>query len=81
MVITFKNYFNKQGKLWKELNGNSYGVYIIHVIVMGGIALPMLNTLIPSLLKFLILTIVTFVMSNLIVSFYKRLFEKIRNLI
>ena len=75
-VITFKNHFDKQGKLWKELNKNSYGVYIIHVIVMGGIALMMLSTPIPSLLKFLILTIATFVVSNLMASFYKRLSEK-----
>ncbi|NQU66992.1 MAG: acyltransferase family protein [Candidatus Marinimicrobia bacterium] len=72
LIISFKNYLNKPGKLWKELNNNSYGVYIIHVIVMGGIALTMLNTTIPSFLKFLILTVSTYVISNLIVSFYRK---------
>ncbi|MHC4538558.1 MAG: acyltransferase family protein, partial [Planctomycetota bacterium] len=51
MVETFRRYQDKQGKLRNELNKNSYYVYIIHVIVMGGIALFMLNTAIPSLLK------------------------------
>jgi len=71
MINSFRYYLDKQGKLRKELNNNSYNVYIIHVIVMGGIALTMLNTAIPSLLKFLLLTISTFGVSNLIIYFYK----------
>ena len=71
MVTTFKKYLNREGKIWNGLNKNSYGVYIIHVIVMGCIALTMLNSSIPSLLKFLILTVTTFAASNLIVSFYR----------
>ena len=54
MIETFRHYLDKQGKLINELNKNSYYVYIIHVIVMGGIALLMLNTAISSLLKYLI---------------------------
>jgi len=72
MVTTFKKYLNRKGNIWNELNKNSYGVYIIHVTVMGGIALAMLNTSIPSLLKFLILTVTTFAVSNLIVSIYRK---------
>ena len=53
MVTTFRYYLNKQGKILKALNENSYNVYIIHVIVIGCIALIMLNTTIPSLLKYL----------------------------
>ena len=52
MIETFRRYLDKPGKLRNELNKNSYYVYIIHVIVMGGIALFMLNTAIPSLLKY-----------------------------
>jgi hypothetical protein len=65
---------NRQGKISKELNKNSYGVYIIHVIVMGAIALTMLNTSIPSLLKYLILTVSTYVACNLIISLYRKAF-------
>ena len=71
MITTFRNYLNKQGKISKELNKNSYYVYIIHVIVLGGIALTMLNTAIPSLLKYLILTVSTYVASNLIISLFR----------
>ncbi len=72
MINTFRYYLNTQGKISKELSKNSYNVYIIHVIVMGGIALTMLNTAIPSLLKYLILTGSTYVASNLIIYFYRK---------
>lgn len=72
MINTFRFYGNKTGKIMKELNKSSYGVYIIHVIVLGMIALTLLNTIIPALLKYLLLTISTFVISNLIVYFYKK---------
>ncbi len=72
LVQTFWRYFDKPGRIWNELNQNSYGVYIIHVIVIGVIALLLLNTAIPSILKYLILTVSTIVASNLIVSLYRR---------
>jgi fucose 4-O-acetylase-like acetyltransferase len=65
-IETFRRYLDKPGKLRNELNRNSYYVYIIHVIVMGSLALAMLDTAIPSLLKFLLLTVTTFGASNLI---------------
>jgi len=71
MVTTFRYYLNKQGKILKALNENSYNVYIIHVIVIGCIALIMLNKTIPSLLKYLTLAVSTWVISNLIVYFYR----------
>ena len=72
MIETFRRYFDKPGRIWNELNQNSYYVYIIHVIVIGGIALLLLNTAVPSILKYLILTLSTTVASNLIVSLYRR---------
>ena len=50
-----------------SLNKSAYGVYIIHVIVIGGIALPLLNSTMPSLLKHLTLTVLAYGASNLIV--------------
>ena len=73
MVETCRRYQDKQGKLRNELNRNSFYVYIIHVIVMGGIALIMLNTTIPSLVKLLLLTVTTFGVSNLIISLYRKI--------
>jgi hypothetical protein len=75
LIETFRRYQDKHGKLRNKLNKNSYNVYIIHVIVMGGIALTMLNTAIPSLLKYLILTVSTFVTSNLMISFYRKVIK------
>ena len=72
MIETFRRYFDKPTKVWRELNRNSYGVYIIHVIVIGGVALVLLHTAIPSLWKYLLLTVSTYVASNLIVSLCRK---------
>lgn len=72
MISTFRLYLNKQGRLGRELNKNSYNVYIIHVIFIGGIALTMLNTALPSLLKYLILTVSAYAASNLTISSYRK---------
>jgi len=75
MINTFRFFLNKSGKIRKEMSRNSYSVYIIHVIVLGGIALTMLNTTIPSLVKYLILTVSTYAASNLIVYFYRKVIK------
>jgi len=67
MIETFRRYQNKAGKFRNELNRNSYYVYIIHIIVMGGIAMLLLNTAISSLVKYLILTVSTYAACNLII--------------
>ncbi len=74
-IETFRRYLDKPGRIWNGLNQNSYNVYIIHVIVMGGIALTMLNTAIPSLLKYLILTVSTYAACNLIIYFYRKIIK------
>jgi fucose 4-O-acetylase-like acetyltransferase len=72
MIEAFRRYLNKSGRMWDEMTQNSYSVYIIHVIVLGVIALAMLNTAIASLLKFLILALSTYLVSNLITSLYRQ---------
>ena len=76
-IETFRYYFNKKGNIWQILNQNSYGVYIIHVIIIGLIALTMLNTGIPSLWKYIILIATSYSVSNLCVYFYKKIFKTI----
>ena len=71
-INTFRYYLNKPGRIGKELNANSYTVYIIHVVVMGSIALAMLDTAVPSVLKHLILAVSTYMASNVIISLYRR---------
>ena len=72
LLELFRGSFDKPGKIWRELNQNSYNVYIIHVIVLGVIGLLMLNLAIPSLLKYAILTLSTILVSNIIISLYRR---------
>ena len=71
MVESFRFYLNKTGKLWDVLNGNSYGVYIIHVIVIGVFGTLLLFTGLPAVIKWILLIISAYVGSNLIVSLYR----------
>ena len=79
MITTFRNYLNRAGKILKALNENSYYVYIIHVIVLGCLALILLDTTIPSLLKYLTLAVSTWVISNLIVYGFRYLIKSVSN--
>jgi len=71
MIESFWRYLNKTGRIWSELNRNSYGVYIIHVIVIGVFGTLLLNLSIPAVVKYLILIVSTYMGSNLIVSGYR----------
>jgi hypothetical protein len=73
LINTFRFYLNRQGRLGGEFSRNSYGVYIIHVIVIGGLALILLNVPIHSLLKYSALVVSSYVVSNALVSAYRRL--------
>ena len=70
MILSFWLYLDKTGKVWSELNKNSYGVYIIHVIMIGIFGTLLLNTSLPALVRYLLLIISTYVGSNLLVSAY-----------
>ncbi|MFC1879023.1 acyltransferase family protein [Chloroflexota bacterium] len=71
MVESFWRYFDKTGRIWSELNKNSYGVYIIHVILIGVFGTLLLNLNLPALVKYPTLFVLTYVGSNLIVSLYR----------
>lgn len=58
-----------------QLNKNSYSVYIIHMIVMGLIALILVSIPLPAMVKLLVLTILTFAVSNILVYAYNHLFK------
>lgn len=73
IIMTFRIYLNKQGPISKIMNRNAYSVYIVHTVVLGMIALPMLDLVMPSLLKLSLSAVLTFVISNLIASAYRGL--------
>jgi len=78
MIESFWRYLDKTGSLWRELNRNSYGVYIIHVIVIGIFGTLLLGLNLPAVVKYLILFVSTYVGSNLIVSGYRILIQALK---
>jgi len=74
LVHTFRFNLNRQNWLMSQLNQSSYSVYIIHVIVLGVVALGMINLEISGFVKFLILTSLSYLISNVIVFVYRRWF-------
>jgi len=59
------------------LNKLSYNVYVIHVMVLGPIALGLLKTDLPALLKYPLLTLTTYVGSNLLAYAYSKTVENL----
>ncbi|MCB9423156.1 MAG: acyltransferase [Ardenticatenaceae bacterium] len=78
IVESFWRYFGKTGRIWGELNRNSYGVYIIHVILIGVFGTLLLNTGLPALAKYPLLIVSTYVSSNLVVSAYRFLVQSVK---
>jgi peptidoglycan/LPS O-acetylase OafA/YrhL len=78
MIESFWRYFDKTGRVWRELNRNSYGVYIIHVILIGVFGTLLLNTNLPTLAKYPLLIVSTYVGSNLVVSAYRSLVQSVK---
>jgi peptidoglycan/LPS O-acetylase OafA/YrhL len=79
MVETFRRYFDRTSRIWAELNRNSYGVYIIHVILIGLFGTLLLNLSLPALLKYPILIVLTYGTSNLLVSGYRSLLRVVQS--
>ncbi len=75
LLYTFKHYLNRTNKIISELSRNSYYVYIVHLIVLGLLALMMINVTFNPVVKFFVLSIVTYTVSNIMVSGYRRLFQ------
>jgi len=71
LINTFRYFLNRKGRLSTALGQYSYGVYIIHFIVMGAIAMLLLNVSLSSTAKLAVLSISTFVACNLILLLYK----------
>jgi hypothetical protein len=79
IVHTFWRYVDRTSWIWVELSRNSYGVYIIHVIVIGVLGTLLLNLDLPALVKYPILAISAYLVSNLIVSLYRRVSAFVKN--
>ncbi len=75
LIYTFHRYFNNSGKWSSMLNTNSYYVYIVHIVVIGVIALPLLSVDISPAIKFILLAITAFIVSNILVYLFIRFLE------
>ena len=75
-IHVFRFRFNNNNRIMSELSKNSYSVYIIHMVVIGVIALLLTNVSMPAIIKFFMVAILTFVVSNIMVSAYRRTFQK-----
>jgi len=76
-VTTFKYFFNRQRSLGASLGRLSYNVYIIHVVVLGALAMALLETDLPALAKYPLLTVTAYVISNLLVWVWARTRERL----
>jgi hypothetical protein len=75
MIMTFWRYVDRTGRVWRELNRNSFVVYIIHTVLIGVFGTMLLNLDLPGLVKYPMLFIVTYLGSNLVISVYLRLVQ------
>jgi peptidoglycan/LPS O-acetylase OafA/YrhL len=73
LINTFRYYLNRNGKVLSLLNESSFGVYVVHFIVVGAIASILLEAAVPSLGKYVLLATAAYIASNLIVSLYRRI--------
>ena len=78
-IASFWRYLDRTGRIWSELNHNSYGVYIIHVIVIGLFGTLLLNLDLPALVKYPVLIVLTYLVSNLLVSGYRSLVQAVKS--
>ena len=77
LVYTFRSWVNQKSPFLDILNGNSYNVYIIHMIVLAGLALMLVEVDLSPGIKYLVLAVLTFVVSNLLASGYYQVKKRI----
>jgi hypothetical protein len=58
-LLVFRRYMNRPSGIWTWLNRRSYAVYIIHPVVLVGIALLLREWAAPALVKFVVTGTVT----------------------
>ena len=75
LIYIFRHSLNQVNKTMAELNRNSYAVYIIHMVILGLIALPLLHVPISGFWKFVVLSILTFAVSNALIYAFREIFQ------
>ncbi|HKI90596.1 MAG TPA: acyltransferase family protein, partial [Draconibacterium sp.] len=75
-IHVFQFNLNKTNAVLNELSKNSYSVYIIHMIVLGVIALALGHLPIHGGIKYVLLSGFTFLLSNMIIYSWREVKEK-----
>jgi hypothetical protein len=73
LIQLFRRFFNRSGLLAVEFSRNSYAVYILHMGVIGAVSIPLLSSGMPALIKMSLVSVLTFVICNILISTYRRL--------
>lgn len=73
MAGMFQRYFQGTGRIWRALNRNSYGVYIVHVIAIGVFGTLLLQIDASGWIKYPVLVILAYGFSNFVVSVYYKI--------
>ena len=75
-IHAFRFNLNKTNAMLSELSKNSYAVYIIHMIVLGGVATAMMHLPIHGGIKYVLLSGFTFLLSNMIIYSWRKTTQK-----
>lgn len=75
-IHAFRFNLNKTNAMLSELSKNSYAVYIIHMIVLGIVALAMMHLPIHGGIKYVLLSGFTFLLSNMIIYSWRKTTQK-----
>lgn len=76
LLHVFRFNLNRSNPFWGRLSNYSYAVYINHMIMIGVLAVVMLNWSLPAFAKFGILTLATFALCNLLAFAWDKLIPK-----
>lgn len=78
-IHSFRFNLNKTNKILNELSRNSYSVYIIHMIVLGVVALALMHLSVHGAIKYILLSASTFLISNMIIYSWREAKQKTIN--
>ncbi len=76
LLYLFRFKLNRVGRLVQVLNKSSYQVYIVHMVVLGIVALALMNTGLPAMVKYILLVTLTYTISNGLVWAYNEVMRE-----
>ena len=75
-LYIFQSRLDRPLSWMKGFNANSYYIYIVHMVVLGLITWILVGIHLPVAVKYVLLAVLTFLVSNLLVSLYKKVVKR-----